>query len=357
MSFWPAVAAGAIESSPDVAASLMGQGPCTPALGTSQVRVHKELTDERASSWLSFEWTQTADEVLPLCERAPRGLHASVGVQPLRHDARPRLVRSSQAGLGCQLSSPDTQLSAWSRKTDKHTYGLPTQEPGNIDSCVLFSVWRRASHSSSRVGGMSGHTLCSPVVLGLACWWLSLVCALVHLAVALLAVVPFAGLWILGFFFVSFCEGADPRTGFSSAGILIDVLGLWFPASEASRVGGPLVVRIVPGQMVRDRRSPWATILGGEFVYLLRQPSHQGPADRFRTSCGSYCGQCTRWLVQKFLTGATLRRQFYALSRQPSLFAACRCGDFGFVSRHKPAGRHTPDVSAAPDVEASCITS
>ena len=48
---------------------------------------------------------------------------------------------------------------------------------------------------------------------------------------------------------------------------------------------------------------------------------------------------------------------FYALSRQPSLFAACRCGDFGFVSRHKPAGRHTPDVSATPDVEASCITS
>ena len=60
---------------------------------------------------------------------------------------------------------------------------------------------------------------------------------LVHLAVALLALVLFAGLWIWGFFFVSFCEGADPRTGFSSAGILIDVLGLLVPCirSIASR--------------------------------------------------------------------------------------------------------------------------
>ena len=41
--------------------------------------------------------------------------------------------------------------------------------------CALVSEWPRASHSSSHVGGMSGHSLCSPVVLGLACWWLSLV--------------------------------------------------------------------------------------------------------------------------------------------------------------------------------------
>ena len=37
------------------------------------------------------------------------------------------------------------------------------------------SKWPRASRSSSHVGGMSGHTLNSPVVLGCACWWLSLV--------------------------------------------------------------------------------------------------------------------------------------------------------------------------------------
>ena len=33
----------------------------------------------------------------------------------------------------------------------------------------------RASRSSSHVGGMSEHALFSPVVLGCACWWLSLV--------------------------------------------------------------------------------------------------------------------------------------------------------------------------------------
>ena len=38
----------------------------------------------------------------------------------------------------------------------------------------FVSKWPRASRSSSHVGGMSGHSLNSPVVLGCACWWLSL---------------------------------------------------------------------------------------------------------------------------------------------------------------------------------------
>ena len=42
--------------------------------------------------------------------------------------------------------------------------------------------------------------------------------------------------------------------------------------------------------------------------------------------------------------------------RQPYLRPR-RCGDLGFVSRLKPAEHHTPEVPAAPDVEASCITS
>ena len=37
----------------------------------------------------------------------------------------------------------------------------------------------------------------------------------------------------------------------------------------------------------------------------------------------------------------------YALSRQLYL-RLCRCGDFGFVSRHRPAEHGIPDVSAAP---------
>ena len=46
----------------------------------------------------------------------------------------------------------------------------------------------------------------------------------------------------------------------------------------------------------------------------------------------------------------------YPLSRQPYLRPR-RGGDLGFVSRHKPAEHPIPDVPAAPDVEASCITS
>ena len=37
----------------------------------------------------------------------------------------------------------------------------------------------------------------------------------------------------------------------------------------------------------------------------------------------------------------------FELSRQPYL-RLCRCGDFGFVSRHRPAEHRIPDVSAVP---------
>ena len=46
----------------------------------------------------------------------------------------------------------------------------------------------------------------------------------------------------------------------------------------------------------------------------------------------------------------------HALSRQPYL-RLCRCGDFGFVSRHRPAEHRILDFSAAPDFDASCIMS
>ena len=55
------------------------------------------------------------------------------------------------------------------------TNGRPTQEAAKFESCVLVSEWPRASRSSSHVGGMSGHVPNSPVALGGACWWLSLV--------------------------------------------------------------------------------------------------------------------------------------------------------------------------------------
>ena len=61
----------------------------------------------------------------------------------------------------------------------------PIPETESVDASVSrHGVWcnsnfraPRAPHSSSHMGGMSGHTLSSPVVLGCTCWWLSLGCA------------------------------------------------------------------------------------------------------------------------------------------------------------------------------------
>ena len=61
--------------------------------------------------------------------------------------------------------------------------------------------------------------------------------ALVLLAVALLALVLFARLWVWGFFFVSLRVGPDPRTGFLPQGFPLDVLGLWLPARQTALAG------------------------------------------------------------------------------------------------------------------------
>ena len=67
------------------------------------------------------------------------------------------------------------------------------------------------------------------------------------------------------------------------------------------------------------------------------------------TGASVCCERCTSSL-------ATLRRHFLR-AVAAAVFSPCRCGDFGFVSRHKPAEHRIPDVSRTPDVEASCITS
>ena len=59
----------------------------------------------------------------------------------------------------------------------------------------------------------------------------------------------------------------------------------------------------------------------------------------------------------RFAPPEALRRHFLRAVAAAVFFRPCRCGDFGFVSRHKPAEHRIPDVSATPDVEASCITS
>ena len=82
--------------------------------------------------------------------------------------------------------------------------------------------------------------------------------------------------------FVSLSDGAVPRTGFS-AGNPLFLLGLRFLAPEAPRRRDIFVKNSVMDQMVGSRRPPGATILGGEFEYLICQPSLFSPADRSRT--------------------------------------------------------------------------
>ena len=53
--------------------------------------------------------------------------------------------------------------------------GVFISSPYAGSGAIPISEWPRASHSSSHVGGISGHTLKSPVVFVCACCWLSLV--------------------------------------------------------------------------------------------------------------------------------------------------------------------------------------
>ena len=55
--------------------------------------------------------------------------------------------------------------------------------------------------------------------------------------------------------------------------------------------------------------------------------------------------------------GCGVAASFLTRRRGSRNFRQCRCGDFGFVSRHKPAEHRIPDVCATPDVEASSFTS
>ena len=77
-----------------------------------------------------------------------------------------------------------------------------------------------------------------------------------------------------------------PTQGPALSGIPLDVRCsvTLVPCIRSNKSAGHMVVCVVTGQMVGDRRSPGATILGVETIYLLSQPSLSCPADRSRTS-------------------------------------------------------------------------
>ena len=135
---------------------------------------------------------------------------------------------------------------------------------------------------------MSGHILNSPVVLGCACWWLSLVWLG---AGASGSFVPGAGSsgCVL---FVSLSGDAVQRIGIS-AGIPRDFGSLHQnPESE-----GQFFVNFVMGLMVGDRRFPGATILGARFFTSSANHPVSVPPTGRELSDASWCGQCTRWQV------------------------------------------------------------
>ena len=67
------------------------------------------------------------------------------------------------------------------------------------------------------------------------------------------------------------------------------------------------------------------------------------------------------WTVYEFAgpvlpDGCDVSASFLTRCRGSRILLNCRCGDFGFVSRHKPAEDRFPDVSATPDAGTSRIT-
>ena len=124
-------------------------------------------------------------------------------------------------------------------------------------------------------------------------------------------------------------------------------------------------------QMVGARRSPGGVNTGGRGRGLPPPTIAAKPADwvqniltllgvdsvrdgRFSTS--------RRVLFLGFVLGLrfappeTSRRHFSRAVAAAVTFVS-RCGDFGFVLRHKPAEHRISDVSPTVDAEASCITS
>ena len=110
----------------------------------------------------------------------------------------------------------------------------------------------------------------------------------------------------------------------------------WFtvPCIRSHKSVGQFIVNFVMGLMVGDRRFPGATMLGGRFSTSSTNhpvsvpPTGSEPRDGF--SFGVVLGtsvHSTRGVAASFLTRC----------RGSRLLRPRRCGDFGLVSRHKPA--------------------
>ena len=163
----------------------------------------------------------------------------------------------------------------------------PTRTAKRLKAAVPPSVKRLRL---KRFGGVfRGCLLVAVAVLGLVLLWP--VCLVLVSSSLLLAFFPFLfqkkgrrprnrstflqGLGILLF-------GTVLRTGTFSGIPLLS--GTSDPCTRSLGSAGHFVECFVMDQVVGSRRSPGATILGGEFKFLFCQPSSACPADWFRTS-------------------------------------------------------------------------
>ena len=118
--------------------------------------------------------------------------------------------------------------------------------------------------------------------------------------------------------------------------------GTVVPCIGSHKSAGLLVLCIVMDQMVGDRRSPGATVLGSEFVYLLRQSSLPGPPR-------SPAYRDVFWTVYEMAgparsDGCGVAASFLTRCRGSRNLRPRRCGDFGLVSRHEPAEHRFPII-------------
>ena len=169
-----------------------------------------------------------------------------------------------------------------------------------VKSFVLVSVWPRTSSSSSHVGGMSGHDSKCPMLSFLSrlagpaggcrsSGWAPVLLARLSLALVGGVVVSFVSRGRRP----KFCRylPLSPETS--------------VPCTRSPESAGHFVKNIMMDQMVGSRRSPGATILGGETPTSSANHRCTVPP----TGCVHPDALCVdRWLVLFFLTGSTLRR-------------------------------------------------
>ena len=145
--------------------------------------------------------------------------------------------------------------------------------------------------------------------------------------------------WLVGLWFLLFPFPRTPSQGPAFQQVSPSFFWDFGSLHQNPESAGHFVENSAVDQMVGSRRSPGATILGGAST-STSSANHRfsvPPNIVMHLAVDSVRG----WLVQNFQTGTALRRHFLRAVAAAVWFVH-RCGNFGFVSRHKPAEYHVP---------------